>query len=412
MILHDCTADFEESEESEPELTGDNDSNNNNNNNNSNDNPNSPQKTNHHLDNASPTPNLEYRSYTPTYEEELRRYRKSSRGGSIENLNKIDKDIEMEKSERENRNLGENTFSKEDMDDSTSMTCRKHDTNTAATSTTTVANHNTDSSTSGGNNSISNNVGLREAKPPPIPVGSGNSDKNNNKLSHIPPKTNDATTNNNNMNINQKNESDETQSLLSSNNTPVVTTSDTTATGHHHLLGRLRSRKQTIMAFLDSLNLDSRQNDGSPAEDIDANMEEFLRVPYRIEEIMAFGILICTDSFLHVLTVTPLKFIWSCLCLVCTIINPGKGIGWCRFHRRHLYQFVRVFVIYAVYRYCLSPISIGKMVSADYEFFLIIVYEYTRSFIHYVMKLLYISLNNVNLYFDLTVPLDPRSSNA
>ncbi len=360
MILHDCSADFEESEESEPELTTDN--NNSNDSNHNNNNPNSPQKTNHHLDNSSPTPNLEYRSYTPTYEEELRRYRKSSRGGSIENLNKIDKEIEMEISERENRNLGENIFSKDDMDDSTSITNRKHDTNTAAS---TIIANNTDSSTCC-NNSISDNVGLHEAnKPPPIPLGisSGNSDKNR-KLPPVPPKINDATTNNN-MNINQKNESDETQSLLSSNNTPN-TTSDTTATGHH-LLGRLRSRKQTIMAFLDSLNLDSRQNDGSPAEDIDANMEEFLRVPYRIEEIMAFGTLICTDSFLHVLTVTPLKFLWSCLCLVCTIINPGKGIGWCRFHRRHLYQFVRVFVIYAVYRYCLSPISIGKMVSGNID---------------------------------------------
>jgi hypothetical protein len=371
MILHDCTADFEESEESEPELTGDDDDDNNNNNNNNNndnhdDNPNSPQKSNHHLDNASPTPNLEYRSYTPTYEEELLRYRKSSRGASIENLNKIDKDIEMEKSESENnRNFGgENTSChKEDMDESTSTTKRMHETNIAITSTAT----NTDSSVC--NNSISNNVALHEGKPPTNPVGSNIGDKTN-KLPPIPPKNNEVTSNNTN---NQKNESDETQSLLSHGTPPppptTTTTTTTTTTSDtqsgQRLLGRLRSRKQTIMAFLDSLNLDSRQNDGSPAEDIDANMEEFLRVPYRIEEIMAFGILICTDSFLHVLTVTPLKFIWSCLCLVCTIINPGKGIGWCRFHRRHLYQFVRVFVIYAVYRYCLSPISIGKMVSTE-----------------------------------------------
>lgn len=107
--------------------------------------------------------------------------------------------------------------------------------------------------------------------------------------------------------------------------------------------------------------MDSKQQDGSASEDVDANMEEFLRVPSRLEGLMLFGVSICADSFLHVLAVTPLKFVWSIMCLVCTIIRPRKGIGLCRFHRRHLYQIIRVFVIFAVCEYCLNPLSVGKM---------------------------------------------------
>jgi hypothetical protein len=116
-----------------------------------------------------------------------------------------------------------------------------------------------------------------------------------------------------------------------------------------------------VVDFIRGLNIDSRRQDGSATEDVDANMEEFLRVPFRIETLLFFGLASCFDSFLNVLTVTPLKFIWSCLCLVCTIVRPGKGVGVCRFHRRHLYQLLRVFVIWFVYRYALCPISLGRL---------------------------------------------------
>jgi len=116
-----------------------------------------------------------------------------------------------------------------------------------------------------------------------------------------------------------------------------------------------------VFAFFQNLNLDSQQQDGSATEDVDANMEEFLRIPSQLEALLLYGFAICLDSFLHMLTIVPLKFIWSCMCLVCTIIRPKKGIGQCSFHRRHMYQLIRVFVIYAVYKYCLFPISIGKL---------------------------------------------------
>jgi hypothetical protein len=121
------------------------------------------------------------------------------------------------------------------------------------------------------------------------------------------------------------------------------------------------TQQNAVIDFIKSLNIDSRQQDGSATEDVDENMEEFLRVPFRIESLLWFGIATCFDCFLHILTVTPLKFVWSCICLICTIIKPGKGIGSCSFHRRHFFQLLRVFVIVAVYKYILCPISIGKL---------------------------------------------------
>jgi hypothetical protein len=171
----------------------------------------------------------------------------------------------------------------------------------------------------------------------------------------------EKTQNNETSDNNKKNQKTRTDDIVLSLNKNGPSIVKVNATEKEEPVGIFKSKTQAIMAFFNSLNIDSRQHDGSAAEDVDANMEEFLRVPYRIEELMSFGIIICADAFLHVLTVTPLKFVWSCLCLICTILIPGKGIGLCSFHRRHLYQFVRVFVIYAVYKYCLSPISIGKM---------------------------------------------------
>merc|ERR1719330_646313 len=98
-----------------------------------------------------------------------------------------------------------------------------------------------------------------------------------------------------------------------------------------------------------SLNLDSLRQDGSATKEVDANMDEFVRVPYKLEALLFFGLAICVDSFLHVLTVVPLKIAWSCLSVVCTVIRPRTGIGGCCFHRRHLYQLIRGFVIYATY---------------------------------------------------------------
>lgn len=274
----------------------------------------SPQKTQRGV---SPSPNLEYRSYTPTYEEELLKYRKTSRGMSLENLNKMDKekDAEIESTSENNQdnacidinrhNEGISEFDSKKCGSEANMHFPQRDNN--------IETNRLPSMESLHHEAIPN---LQKAKPV---------------------------------------ESRPSQNETKDSDDPTCPSGKST--------GVFQLKMQAIMAFLNRLNLDSRQQDGSATEDVDANMEEFLRVPFRIEVLMSFGILICADSFLHVLTVTPLKFIWSCVCLLCTILNPGKGIGMCRFHRRHLYQFVRVFVIYAVYRYCLSPISIGKLVS-------------------------------------------------
>ena len=270
---------------------------------------------------VSPTPNLEYRSYTPNYEEELLRLRKTSRGMSLENLNKD------ERGDEGNNAVEPCNLNKQTDSNIGNSSCTENNSSSHMSSSSTP----------------------KTILPPTIQT-------------HIPDMKRTLSIENQcniePLNAKQKTSSDETRFALNSNETDPTTTPK-------KLLRFFKSRKQIMIAFLNSLNIDSRQDDGSAAEDVDKNMEEFLRVPFRIEELMSFGILICADSFLHILTVTPLKFIWSCLCLLCSIINPGKGIGWCRFHRRHLYQFVRVFVIYAVYKYCLSPISIGKLVRDD-----------------------------------------------
>jgi len=128
----------------------------------------------------------------------------------------------------------------------------------------------------------------------------------------------------------------------------------------------ITSKKQNlksnrVISLFQSLNLDSFRQDGSASEEVDANMEEFVRVPFKLEGLMFLGFTICVDSFLHILTVVPLKIAWSFICLMCTMIRPMKGIEGCRFHRRHLYQLIRAFIIFAIYRYCLCLISVGKL---------------------------------------------------
>jgi hypothetical protein len=122
----------------------------------------------------------------------------------------------------------------------------------------------------------------------------------------------------------------------------------------------------------DLLNIDSRNHDGSATEDIDANMEEFLRIPSKFEYLMVFSLAVCVDSFLYPWAMLPLKFIWGLVCLACTIykmiqkktwrLNPDEadvhGIG---FHRRHLYAIIQSLLIWLVYSQILCPISIGKL---------------------------------------------------
>lgn len=84
----------------------------------------------------------------------------------------------------------------------------------------------------------------------------------------------------------------------------------------------------------DLLNIDSRHQDGSATEDVDANMEEFLRIPSKLENLMMFSLAVCVDSFLYVWTMLPLKVVWGVVCLLSTVLKPGKGIRGVMFHRR------------------------------------------------------------------------------
>ncbi|EJK63063.1 hypothetical protein THAOC_16302, partial [Thalassiosira oceanica] len=71
--------------------------------------------------------------------------------------------------------------------------------------------------------------------------------------------------------------------------------------------------QQTMKSFFinDLLNIDSRNQDGSATEDIDENMEEFLRIPGKLEFLMIFSLGVCMDSFLYAWAMLPLKFLWG-----------------------------------------------------------------------------------------------------
>ena len=109
----------------------------------------------------------------------------------------------------------------------------------------------------------------------------------------------------------------------------------------------------------DLLNIDSRNQDGSATEDIDANMEEFLRIPSKLENLMIFSLAVCADSFLYAWAMLPLKFVWGIVCMICSVVRP-RGVQ-IRFHRRHLYPMLQSVLIYFVYTQVLCPISIGKL---------------------------------------------------
>jgi len=120
---------------------------------------------------------------------------------------------------------------------------------------------------------------------------------------------------------------------------------------------------QTMKEYVinDLLNIDSRNQDGSATEDIDENMEEFLRVPPKLENLMFFSLAVAIDSFLYAWAMLPLKFVWGWVCLVCSLLSPKGGIRGVKFHRRHLYPIMQTILIYFVYSQVLCPISIGKL---------------------------------------------------
>ncbi|KAL3938427.1 MAG: hypothetical protein SGBAC_006668 [Bacillariaceae sp.] len=135
--------------------------------------------------------------------------------------------------------------------------------------------------------------------------------------------------------------------------------------------------------WLDYLNSFQESN-----YDVDLQMEEFVKIPGAVESLLGFGFWICVDSFLYVLTILPIRFIWSILLLlrygIIRSIKHEVPVGPFRFHRRsvikrglnyihgvleltksvinrHSYQLIQVAIIYTIYRFVLTPISIGKL---------------------------------------------------
>eukprot|EP00549_Striatella_unipunctata_P026089 CAMPEP_0118703140 /NCGR_PEP_ID=MMETSP0800-20121206/18352_1 /TAXON_ID=210618 ORGANISM="Striatella unipunctata, Strain CCMP2910" /NCGR_SAMPLE_ID=MMETSP0800 /ASSEMBLY_ACC=CAM_ASM_000638 /LENGTH=747 /DNA_ID=CAMNT_0006604561 /DNA_START=272 /DNA_END=2515 /DNA_ORIENTATION=+ len=125
--------------------------------------------------------------------------------------------------------------------------------------------------------------------------------------------------------------------------------------------------KTTFLEHLKRYNLDSSSLEHvHPNEDAtaDADMERFVMVPSRVEKLLLFGLGICVDCFLYILTILPIRFAWSIIALFCSaLLNVRNNKNWrmFRFSRQHLYQLVQGFIIYAVYRIALIPLSIGTI---------------------------------------------------
>jgi Eukaryotic membrane protein family len=97
--------------------------------------------------------------------------------------------------------------------------------------------------------------------------------------------------------------------------------------------------------------------------DVDVQMQEFIQVPRSLEGLMSFGLFICVDSFLYMITILPIRFIWSCFLLLIKVgvwlRRRQRASAPFRFHRRHTYQMIQVMLLYTIYRYVLARISIG-----------------------------------------------------
>jgi hypothetical protein len=74
--------------------------------------------------------------------------------------------------------------------------------------------------------------------------------------------------------------------------------------------------------------------------DTDKQMEEFVKVPSAVEGLLNFGFWICVDSFLYVLTILPIRFVWSCVLLLRYLLyrtwRSNVPDGPFRFHRRYV----------------------------------------------------------------------------
>jgi hypothetical protein len=101
------------------------------------------------------------------------------------------------------------------------------------------------------------------------------------------------------------------------------------------------------------------KDEGSPEKNCDRNMEEFLRVPSHLERLQSFGIIVCLDCYLNVLTILPLKFVLGVACLIWTAFQKKTNTK-LLFSRKYMYkmlQFLNVLTVYHV----VCQISVGKL---------------------------------------------------
>lgn len=100
--------------------------------------------------------------------------------------------------------------------------------------------------------------------------------------------------------------------------------------------------------------------------DVDVQMEEFIKVPGGVEQVMSFGFCICLDSFLYMITILPIRFVWSFLLLLLNGFdmirrNTRPLSDKYRLHRHHLYPVIQITILYTIYRYVLLENTIGKL---------------------------------------------------
>jgi hypothetical protein len=99
-------------------------------------------------------------------------------------------------------------------------------------------------------------------------------------------------------------------------------------------------RKPINQKWIDYLNTFQETH-----HDVDVQMQEFIRVPAQLEIFLGFGTVVCVDCFLYILTILPIRFVWSCILLMNYARNqvwkpPGttmsKNATRARFHRRYV----------------------------------------------------------------------------
>ena len=102
--------------------------------------------------------------------------------------------------------------------------------------------------------------------------------------------------------------------------------------------------KFSILKFLHS-EIFGIGEPGHLEPDAVGNISNFLHVPYKVEELIEFGFFICLDSFLFVLTILPIRLVYSLVLLAqdatLFVLNGFRHLESRTFHRTHAYDVMR-----------------------------------------------------------------------